>query len=174
MEAKLRKLVETQAGDIFDNMYWRKDPQWRIKPAPDKATVALSAPAWVHEIVHEVHVTLGAGPDDRVMEFIYKAAGAVADTKDPVSPYGSLRQLEPSVMVADLTTWLNEHVENLEYLHSMLVAESGPPKSGLALLQAAQRAHMADVGVALVDQLVERAKEILGADNLNVQGGDDE
>ena len=159
MEYNLRKKVEQLAGEVFDNMYVRHYPN------REDAAVALTAPDWVHGIIHEVHVTMDAGPDSRIYDFVYKAAGVIVDTADPVSPYGSLRELEASIVVAELTGWLNEHVENLEYLHSMLTAESGPPESGLALLQAAQRVHMCDVGVAFIDALVERAKELMEDDD---------
>lgn len=117
------------------------------------------SPAWVQEVIQAAHGD--KMPDDTTYAMIYNAASTIADIQSPWedAPLEAIQEMEADIYTSDLTAWLHARVDHIYYLNQAL-EDFGPFEEGTALLMAAQKIQMDEVGSALIQALEQKAEEI--------------
>jgi len=121
------------------------------------------SPSWMGGVCHAEY---GSRADrDTVFEFIDKVAGHLAGLDEDVSrddAIESLNEIPSDVYTTDLTAWLHASDYNVYYITEVLQEQD--IKDGFALLGAAQKKQIEEVGAILIDALTARQAEIVGDD----------
>lgn len=118
-----------------------QETQWRVKD---------SAPAWVHDIVRELHD--GYLPNDQIFRLIRNAALFLVDNQGDKTPW-----VEPDIYNSDLLRWAGEDPGAFACLDDALVAYQ--PDSFFNLLQFGQCIRLETLYGRLRYALMERSVE---------------
>lgn len=111
---------------------------------------------WMTDVIRTAHGD--AFPDDTIYELIYDAVSTLSDA-DGDADEDDLREvvyeMEPDIYTHKLTGWLHARTDHIGYLDEAL-SEFGAFTSATYWLQAAQKLQMDEVGIAVLDALIER------------------
>ena len=129
--------------------------------ADGKKFICLSdgSPEWMQDVCHAAHGD--AGPNDTTYEMIQQNAEALVevDESDAEDAFDAIAEIEPPVYNADLTAWLAESLDHIDYCDRAL-EEYGSDLGGvIALLSAGWKNQQEEVGNLLLDALEKLAEE---------------
>lgn len=113
------------------------------------------SPQWMTDVIRAVHGD--KLPDDTVYRFIQESADALAEyDADGTEPIEAIYEIQPSIYTHELTGWLHERADHVEYLNEALQEYEGT-NSAYDLLSIAQKAQIDEVGAALLHELEQLA-----------------
>jgi hypothetical protein len=110
---------------------------------------------WQSDIVFAAH--LDRMPCDDIYSRIEDILCNLTECEDEDEARDRLCELEPDCYTSDLTEWLNNDVRNVYYLDDAI--EMGH-KEGCALLAAAQKAYIDEIGSEIINGIVAHIDEV--------------
>lgn len=113
------------------------------------------SPQWMSDVIRKVHGD--KLPDDTVYRFIEWSASALAEYDvDGTEPIEAIYELQPNIYTNELTGWLHERADHIDYLDQAIqeYRESGASD----LLSLAQKFQIDEVGSSLLHELKQLAE----------------
>lgn len=139
--------IHELAQEMLDNMVWskRKDGKEYVHT---KKTIS-----WQQDVIREVHGD--KMPDDTTYAYIWDALNIIVENPDASEDELRHEIEEPDVYTSDLTAWLHERNDHIEYLDRAI--DEFNPKDGFAALQIAQALHKQEIANSLLNELASMA-----------------
>lgn len=141
--------VQKLASQMYDALEIRKSGDNR-----DEYFLKDGSPDWMRDVIF-------TSTDDTsfmiAYEFANRALAAIVDAdNDEDSIRQAIDEIEPDVYTADLTSWLAENINHVNWLTDAM-ENFGPFDDGFNLLATAQQMHKQAVANAVLEALIERA-----------------
>ena len=111
------------------------------------------SPEWMKDVIHAAHGE--AFPNDTTYELIRRNVNALSeiDESDAEDAVDAVYEIEPPIYNAELTAWLSESLDHIDYVDQAL-EEFGSDLGGVvALLSAGWKKQQEEIGNLLMDAL---------------------